>query len=183
MVANKQWNLNLSVDALIVFAAPFGADIPCFLFGEASLAQGIGDKLMPFHEPVPEGYVLLAYPGTGLSTPAVFQCYDEQLSGGALTPPKLTDTIRAHCGRAIGINDLEACACSLSSEVAQLLEQMRTLSECAWMSGSGSTCVALFDDRDSAEDAARQLREQHLATWTHVGRLLSEHPLKQANNV
>ncbi len=180
MVANDHWELNLPVGDLIAFAAPFGADIPCFLFGKASLARGIGEQLTDYPDPLPEGTLLLAYPGIGLSTPAVFQCYDSRIgNAGALTHPDSADTIRGLSGRAIGNNDLESCACSISSEVVKLLEQMRSVSEHAWMSGSGSTCVALFTDQKQAENAARTLVEHKLATWTHIGKLLREHPLQR----
>lgn len=178
MVANDHWGVNLSTDELISFALPFGADIPCFLFGEASLAKGVGEQLTTYPNPLPEGVVLLAYPGIGLSTPAVFQCYDSQTeNAGALTHHGSADTIRDLSGRGIGHNDLESCACTISGEVGSMLEQMRKLSENAWMSGSGSTCVALFTDQKQAEHAAGMLTEKKLATWTHIGKMLKEHPL------
>jgi 4-diphosphocytidyl-2-C-methyl-D-erythritol kinase len=180
MIANQTWGLNLSIDTLISFAAPFGADIPCFLFGQASLAHGVGEKLVEYPGAIPDGALLLAYPGAGLSTATVFNCYDHALAGDTtLTHQVATDTIRARSGRPIGENDLEACACYLSCEVERLLSQMRKLSETAWMSGSGSTCVALFKERQQAEEAAGMLQQQQLATWTHVGELLKEHPIKQ----
>jgi len=179
LVANIYWKLNLPVEDLISFATPFGADIPCFLFGKASLAKGVGEQLTDYPYPLPEGVLLLAYPGIGLSTPAVFQCYDSQIeNAGALTRHGSADTIRDLSGRAIGNNDLEPCACSISSEVVKLLEQMRNMSDRVWMSGSGSTCIALFADQKQAESAASILVEKKLATWTHIGKLLREHPLQ-----
>ena len=179
MVANEYWGLNLSTEELISFASPFGADIPCFLFGKASLASGIGEQLTDYPAPLPEGVVLLAYPGTGLSTPAVFHSYDNQTkNAGSLTHHDSADNIRDLSGRGLGHNDLEPYACSISSEVERLLKQLRNLSERAWMSGSGSTCVALFADQKHAESAASVLLEKKLVTWTHIGKLLKEHPLR-----
>lgn len=180
LVANRLWNLNLSTDELISFAAPFGADIPCFLFGKASLASGIGEKLETYPFALPDGYLLLAYPGIGLSTTAVFSHFDASPAGArALTPQSSADTIRARSEPAVGSNDLEASACALSSEVEKLLAHLRSVSDRAWMSGSGSTCVALFGNREHAEAESRTLLEQQLASWTHVGRLLREHPLRE----
>lgn len=184
MVANRYWKLELSTEELITFAAPFGADIPCFLFGQASLASGIGEQLSIYPEKLPEEYILLAHPGVGLSTPTVFNCYDEQLNRvSALTHHNHVDNIRdrskiATGETAIGSNDLEACACSLSSEVDCLLKEMRRASKMAWMSGSGSTCIALFANRQEAEDAANMLQDRKLSNWTHVGKLLKKHPLQ-----
>lgn len=179
MVANRLWELQLSTEELITFAIPFGADIPCFLFGQASLASGIGEQLSIYPKKLPEGYILLAHPGVGLPTPTVFNCYDQQRNEvSALTHHNDADTIRARSEIAIGSNDLEACACSLSSEVDCLLKEMRDISKMAWMSGSGSACVALFASRQEAEDAASMLQERKLSNWTHVGKLIEKHPLQ-----
>ncbi|MDT8375915.1 MAG: 4-(cytidine 5'-diphospho)-2-C-methyl-D-erythritol kinase [Mariprofundaceae bacterium] len=187
MVANRLWGVELSRQELIRFATPFGADIPCFLFARASLAAGIGEQLSDYPGTLPAGFILLAYPGIGLSTPEVFSCYDRQTSAAAaLTHNDATDTIRAHSGAApgetaIGDNDLEACACTLSTEVDELLKELRRASDMAWMSGSGSVSVALFEHRQEAEDTASMLLEGKLATWIHVGNLLSRHPLQDMN--
>jgi len=186
LVANSHWQLSLSTEELIAFATPFGADIPCFLFGQASLATGIGDRLTIYPEALPQQWLLLAHPGTGLSTPEVFRCYDRQQEGAALTGDSGADTIRGHsetvtCRELFGSNDLEPCACELSAEVDTLLREMRNVSERAWMSGSGATCVALFEERQQAETAADSLRLRQLADWTHVGKLLKMHPLQSTD--
>jgi 4-diphosphocytidyl-2-C-methyl-D-erythritol kinase len=179
MVANSHWSVKCSKEELIEFAAPFGADIPCFLFERASLARGIGEQLSDYPEILPPGSLLLAYPGVGLSTPEVFNCYDRQADTAvALTHNDAVDTIRANPEPAIGDNDLEACASALSTEVDELLKQMRRVSDRVWMSGSGSTCAALFEKRQEAETAASMLLDRELATWTHVGKLLKKHPLE-----
>lgn len=184
MVANRLWSVKCSKEELIEFAAPFGADIPCFLFEGASLAAGIGEQLSDYPGTLPSGSLLLAYPGVGLSTREVFNCYDRQANRAVgLTHNDAVDTIRARSEAApgeptIGDNDLEACASALSTEVDELLKQMRRVSDRAWMSGSGSTSVALFENRQEAETVASMLLDRELATWTHVGRLLKKHPLE-----
>ncbi len=179
LIANNYWRLGLSIESLIAFATPFGADIPCFLFGEASLATGIGEKLTPYPENIPNEHLLLAYPGLGLSTPEVFHCYDQQVNKArALTHHGGIDTIRDHSKTAIGNNELESYACSLSTAVNNLLREMKKVSDKAWMSGSGSTCVALFANKHEADNVARMLQAEKLANWTHVGKLLKKHPLQ-----
>ncbi|MFQ5582501.1 MAG: 4-(cytidine 5'-diphospho)-2-C-methyl-D-erythritol kinase, partial [Mariprofundaceae bacterium] len=88
MAANDIWQLGLSTDELIRFATPLGADIPCFLFGQASLACGIGEQLSVYPWPLPDGYFLLACPGDGLSTAEVFRHFDAyaMAQGSPLTP-------------------------------------------------------------------------------------------------
>jgi 4-diphosphocytidyl-2-C-methyl-D-erythritol kinase len=181
-VANRLWGLDLPVDALIHFSAPLGADIPCFLFGEASLAQGVGEHLSPYPSPLPETAIVLAHPGEGLSTAEVFRRFD------ALHKPPRADTIAARSGQAvvigenaIGENDLEAVACSMSSRLSRLLAAMREAAPTAWMSGSGSTCVALAGDAEEGRGLADSLMHRGLAAWTHVGRMQRFHPLRDVD--
>jgi 4-diphosphocytidyl-2-C-methyl-D-erythritol kinase len=177
-VANRLWGLDLTTDELIRFAVPMGADIPCFLFGEASLARGVGEHLSPYPEALPDATVVLAHPGEGLSTAEVFRRFD------ALHKPGRTDTIAARSEQAatgeiaIGKNDLEAVACSMSSRLSRLLSAMREHAPTAWMSGSGSTCVALVDNAEQGRGLTDTLADQDLAIWTHVGRMQRFHPLR-----
>jgi len=180
LAANRLWQLGLGLPWLIDFATPFGADIPCFLFGEASHARGIGEKLQPYGEPLPDRSVLIAWPGIGLSTAAVFRHFDHSGTGRALTLPGGADTMRR--GPAgLGENDLEASACALSPALERLLLHLRTHSQQAWMSGSGSACVALFDTPGETAAMALELNTLGLASWTHAGRLLARHPIRDEN--
>ncbi len=171
MIANQRWQLQMSRDAMIAFAAPFGADIPCFLFQQASRATGIGEQLQPYNQPLPSGALLLAKPASGLSTAAVFAHFDR-----ALTTRPALDTIRRDPPQ-LAENDLQASACALNPDVAKLLAAMQSEAVTAWMSGSGSACVALLDDADAACALAAELKQQQLAEWTHVGMISSIHPL------
>ncbi len=209
LAANALWNLNLGVDELIELAAPLGADIPCFLFGRASRARGIGERLAPLDAGLATALdgrpVLLARPAAGLSTARVFAEYDRLAESGApegrLTPPEAADTIRADAagggeppeiGSILGRNDLEEAAARLCPPLAALLSRMRELAgaggagadetgtgemEGAWMSGSGTACVALVPSLEAARELARELEREDLAAWTHAGRLLARHPL------
>ncbi|MDQ6950190.1 MAG: 4-(cytidine 5'-diphospho)-2-C-methyl-D-erythritol kinase [Mariprofundales bacterium] len=177
IAANRIWGLGLTRQQMIALSTPFGADIPCFLYGQASRAQGIGEQLQPWDSPLPSGFVLLAYPGTGLSTNAVFSHLDT-----TLTPSKGADSVRALSEPTIGCNDLQAHACALLPAVSTLLTAMQQGAKHAWMSGSGSCCVALFDQRASAETMAARLQHDGLAPWVHIGRLLAQHPAFDSYN-
>lgn len=171
MAANQLWGVHASTDELIDFATPFGADIPCFLYGRASLARGIGEKLQDYSDPLPASSLLIARPATGLCTAEVFRHFDN-----ALTGPETLDTIRRD-SPGMAENDLEKSACSLSPDVEKLLLCMRKHSEKVWMSGSGSACVALFDQPVDAKRVSEMLKQQHLATWTFTGCINANHPL------
>jgi len=189
MAANSLWNLDLDCHELCTFAAPFGADIPCFLFGQTSIAGGIGDVLTPLALPPEALHVVLAHPGVGLSTAAVFQRFDREhaLLAGQLTPQGAKATMRAGLKGAaatlsyaqlpVGENALETISEQMCPELARLLTAMRKEQVASWMSGSGTACVALCENSTQAEELAERLTAEHLAVWTHAGTLLRGHPM------
>ena len=181
MVANDLWQVNASRDELIDFAAPFGADIPCFLFARASHALGVGEKLKDYNGLIPKGFVVIAWPGVGVSTAAAFLHYDEN-KFHALTSEKSEATVRARSadkGFELGYNDLEESALALCHPLEAMLTTMRKMSKLAWMSGSGSACVAICDSAQQADGLAQHLKLHKLSTWVHVGHFVTKHPLKE----
>lgn len=184
-VANQLWSIHLSRDELIKFSVNFGADIPCFLFGVASVAQGIGDVLAAYTKAIPNGFVVLAWPGHGVSTSAAFAHYDAN-EFNALTDEKAKAKVRARSamnGFELGFNSLESSAVALCNTIALLLAAMREQAESVWMSGSGSACVAICDTGIQARQMAVELKRRKLASWVHVGRFLPVHPLQGNKNI
>ena len=190
MAANHLWGLHLSSSELAEFATPFGADIPCFLFGAASMAHGIGEKLAPLDIPCEIKHIVLAHPGVGLSTVTVFERFDEVhgMVPGQLTPTQLTTigakaTMRAGltAGAAqalpLGENMLEDVSLKMCPELARLLAEMRQEVPASWMSGSGTACISLCESAGQAEKLEGHLVANQFATWTHAGKLLVRHPL------
>ena len=178
MVANRLWNIQADINELIAFATPFGADIPCFLYGRASLAHGIGEKMQDYPLPLPTRTLLLVRPATGLSTKEVFRHFDRSLCPDrSLTGLEVLDTIRRDSPQ-MAENDLEASACSLNPDVAKLLQCLHQHTSTAWMSGSGSACIALFEHHDKAREVAKLLQQQHIANWMHIGCIKNVHPIQ-----
>lgn len=178
-VANQLWSVACSLEELIDFSVRFGADIPCFLYGRASQAYGIGEKLSVYQGAIPEQNIVLAWPGEGVSTAAAFSRFDQN-KFHALTDEKTVATVRARSGAAsfdLGYNDLEKSAASLCSPLLAMLTAMKEKSERAWMSGSGSACVAVCHSSEEAYALAKELQKHKLATWIHVGHFLPKHPL------
>ncbi len=209
IAANHLWKLGLKSRQLITFSAPFGADIPCFLFGDSSLASGIGEQLSPLDISTiitPNmRHIVLAHPGVGLSTAAVFQRFDSQFTSNnaakssQLTPPGTKATIRAGLTDdtggllaverktapesampiefSLGENALEAVSCAMCPQLARLLTCMRREQAKSWMSGSGTACISLCENTERGTQLADRLSAEGTAVWHHVGSLLSRHPL------
>jgi len=71
LALNYHWNLNLTKKQLSEIGLSLGADIPIFIAGKASLAEGVGEQLTTV-TPI-EHHYLVATPECHVSTPAVFQ--------------------------------------------------------------------------------------------------------------
>ncbi len=166
---------------LAVIALELGADVPYFLSPQPALVEGIGERITPLLG-VPRLQVLLAHPGVGLETNAVYAAFD---AGASLTPTSPPPNLRALLAlregagaakarwpssreqlRALIGNDLEAAASSLSSSVAKLREELSaTGARAVGMSGSGPTMYAIYASEAEAEQAQRAIARRTARTW------------------
>ena len=83
----------LDVD-LAGVAAEVGSDVPFFLVGGAAIVEGRGERVTPI--PIRPAWFAIAWPGIELSTPAVYQAWDEVKGEGLLqaaerVEPKVRD--------------------------------------------------------------------------------------------
>ena len=169
----------LSRGALAALALRLGADVPFFLDPRPALVRGIGEEVEPLAG-IPSAALLLAHPGTGLATAAVYRAYDD--SSVALTPPGVGSTMRAllrlrgrgGCVRwscsgpeaplarealaSLLDNDLEPAAQRLCPAVGGLRDRLRASGALAvGMSGSGPSVFGVFEDEAAARAALSRL--------------------------
>ncbi|MCP4323648.1 MAG: 4-(cytidine 5'-diphospho)-2-C-methyl-D-erythritol kinase [Psychromonas sp.] len=71
LALNYHWDLNLTKMQLAEIGLSLGADLPIFINGTASVAEGVGE-LLTCVEPA-ENHYLVAIPDCHISTPEVFQ--------------------------------------------------------------------------------------------------------------
>ena len=160
--------------------AELGSDIPAMVHGGTVLMEGRGERVSPLRgpdgrSPLPPLFVLLANPGTHVSTA---EAYRE--TSAVLTSPAFSCNILSspHCvGSASAFaawlfNGLEGAVFARHPEVAALAARLREAGAPAvLMSGSGATVFALFDDAASAERVRRGLPPE---CWCTVTRLLPD---------
>jgi 4-diphosphocytidyl-2-C-methyl-D-erythritol kinase len=160
------WQLGLGTDGLLPIAALLGSDVPMCLIGRALRARGRGERLAPILD-WPVLPMVLVWPDRPLATAAVFtglRLHDHQTladAPAAASPAALAAWL-AGCR-----NDLEARAIELAPEVGAALDRLRTARGCllARMSGSGSGCFGLFETRQQAEAATRDLSKSMPRWW------------------
>ena len=170
----------LATSELMEMGAELGSDIPAMVHGGTVLMEGRGERVSPLRgpdgrSPLPPLFVLLANPGTHVSTA---EAYRE--TSAVLTSPAFSCNILCspHCvGSASAFaawlfNGLEGAVFARHPEVAALAARLREAGAPAvLMSGSGATVFALFDDAASAERVRRGLPPE---CWCTVTRLLPD---------
>ncbi len=70
VVLNHLWNMHLPLDELLKLGATLGADVPVFIQGETSWAEGIGEKLLAIQ--LPETWFVIMIPPLAISTIKLF---------------------------------------------------------------------------------------------------------------
>lgn len=153
LALNKLWQTGVKRATLQEWAIELGADVPFFIFGQAAMAEGIGEKLQTLA--LPEAHYVVIEPGVSVPTVEIFR--SKELTRNS---PLLIMAISA-MHNALQIfekqarNDLQPVACKLYPEVQSALDALSEFGT-ARMSGSGS-CV--FVELPSPEKAQQALDE------------------------
>ena len=109
---NKLWNLKLTNTELISIGKDIGADVPIFIEGRSSWAEGIGEILTPLN--LPEYYYLVVSINKQISTREIF-------SHKALTMSPLQRKITDFSLVSNPHNDCLDAAIDLESEIKDAL--------------------------------------------------------------
>lgn len=144
---NYLWGLGLDVARLAAFGATLGADVPVFVRGEASWAEGIGEKLTPLPQ-LDEPWYLVINPQVSVSTAEIFSDLALTANGPSLT---ITDFLSG-----AGVNHLEPVVVRRYPEVGKALDWL-SKHQPARMTGSGACVFARCMDREQAESLLQQL--------------------------
>ena len=164
LALNHLWQTELTRPALERLGLALGADVPVFVHGRNTFAEGIGEAFTDLELP-PAAYLVL-HPAVHVPTAAIF---------GAPELCRDTPVMRASDWRpGQGRNDLQAVACARFPEVARHLDWLRAQAPRALMTGSGACVFAAFPDRAAAE-AVLARRPAGMTGWVAAG--LDAHPL------
>jgi 4-diphosphocytidyl-2-C-methyl-D-erythritol kinase len=159
MALNKICSLKLKKDELVKIGAKIGADVPFFIFGNAALASGIGDKLKHFRN-LPQLNLILIKPDFDLPTKMVYENLNLRLTMGKnnYSIPRnldLSDIIQGlH-------NDLESFSLEIHPELTDLKKMLLRYGALgALMSGSGPTVFGIFRNGKEAEKNLEVIKKE-----------------------
>jgi 4-diphosphocytidyl-2-C-methyl-D-erythritol kinase len=148
-----------------------GADVAVCLLSRARIMTGVGDRLA---EPIdlPRLFALLVNPGVATSTRGVFDALGLPVGSGFRAPDQSAPAGSAMTLESFltGGNDLEAPARTVAPVIATVLDKLKRLAhvKAARMSGSGSTCFALFESHAGAAAARERIASDNPNWWVRA---------------
>ncbi|SHF29100.1 4-diphosphocytidyl-2-C-methyl-D-erythritol kinase [Ruegeria intermedia] len=147
-------------------ALPLGADVPVCTLGRAARMQGVGDRISPVA--LPSLPALLVNPGVPVPTGPVFKALAAR-DNPAMPPDLPAFDGPEHCADWLHgqRNDLQPAAIGLAPEIADVLDALSGTRDVllARMSGSGSTCFALYPTMKAAHFAAYEIGVAQADWW------------------
>jgi 4-diphosphocytidyl-2-C-methyl-D-erythritol kinase len=163
---NHLWNTGLSRERLQQIGLTLGADVPVFVFGRTTFAEGIGEQFTGV-DAQPSWY-LVAKPPVSVPTVEIFKSPTLRRNTAKIEASGWLD--------GFGNNDMEPVASELYPAVADCLTILRSYGD-ARMSGSGACCFVSFASQSEAQSAAEALQILSPETSVTVARGLDRHPL------
>ncbi len=137
-----EYNFTITDEQLHAIALSLGADVPFFLNPQVACVQGIGEKITP-SEFRPKGSLLLITPDFPISAKSAYTLFDR-------SKEKYTNPIASF----LAMNDLGKV---LRRKYMALDVILNTLKEYGasdvLISGSGPTCIGIFEDERVAQEA------------------------------
>ncbi len=146
---NRFWGLDWSAERLRAIADPLGSDVPACVDPVTRLGTGRGEMLAPWPVDLAGTPVLLVNPRVAVPTGPVFAGWDRQDHGG-VAPGAPLATLR---------NDMTAAAIAIAPVIGDVLAALAVTDgvQLVRMSGSGATCLALYDSEAACRHAATAL--------------------------
>ncbi|MBQ2698004.1 MAG: 4-(cytidine 5'-diphospho)-2-C-methyl-D-erythritol kinase, partial [Clostridia bacterium] len=132
----------LSEKELATLALTLGADVPFFLLGGTALAEGIGERLTPLPL-APRCTLVVAKPRYGISTPVLYQRFDQRGIHYPPATPALVQALRRPMTAAqlagLCSNAMQEAAVEELPAIGQMLQELTEAGALsATMTGSGS---------------------------------------------
>ncbi len=150
LALNQLFFLNLSTEKLLEISLKFGSDLPFFIIGKPAFVFGRGQEIVPLTKPLPKLPILLINPQINLSTAKVFANninFSQPLALDYLQNLSFTHLL------ALG-NNLQDSAIKLAPQIGEVLSCLKKFQPLsAAMSGSGSSCFAVFDNQTNCQEA------------------------------
>ena len=165
---NNLWDLKLSKKELLTIGKELGADVPVFIDGRSSWAEGVGEILSPLK--LPEYYYLVVSIKKQISTAEIFK-------HKALTMSPLQRKISDFSLVSKPHNDCLDAAIDLESEIKDALIYLNSTKshiDQARMTGTGSCVFVAFENESDALIAKEELPSKW---FSFIAKAINKSPL------
>ena len=161
---NRLWKLDLPIEELCRLAARLGSDVPFFLTASRSaLCRGRGEIIEPLDLPLGL-YFVVAKPGSGLSTPAVFRQWRPAEKARSARP--LIEALRLGSWTLLAgslFNALQNPAEQLNADISRMRDVFSSEPVSGhMMSGSGTAYFGVCRHRRQAQAIAARLSSRRI---------------------
>jgi 4-diphosphocytidyl-2-C-methyl-D-erythritol kinase len=165
LALDRLWRCDLTLEQLLALGLQLGADVPVFINGYSTWAEGVGENLQNIALP-PLWYLVLT-PASHVATAEIFT--HPQLTRDS-PPLRIRGFPFSGCK-----NDCETVACMLYPDIGEALDWLKKQTETgaagavnlaetgitARMTGTGSSVFAGFPAREQAAGILAQLPDQY----------------------
>ncbi len=145
---NGYCKLDLSLAQLIEIASKIGSDVPFFVLGKPAIVKGLGEKTEPVDLPQSDNFFVLVNPEIHVNTGLAYSLFDK-------TYPNCDTKNRVpeHFSwkNEDIFNDFEDIVFAEFPEIARVKRELEAMgAHKVFMSGSGSTLIAMTKSEDTA---------------------------------
>lgn len=150
VMLNKLWNVGLSQKQLLDLGLSLGSDVPVFIHGCSTYAEGRGEifHTTPKDKKLINQTVIVANPRISVATAEIFNSpsLTKRIATGKIRD---LDTVRYH-------NDFETVVYTLYPEISQAAQRLSAYST-AYLTGTGGCLYAVLDDVKKADKIVHAL--------------------------
>ncbi len=156
---NEMFQLNISKDKLIEYAAKIGADCTFFIINKPCIATGIGDILKPAEIDLKGKHLLLVKPEIHISTPEAYSGVSPKIPVESLESTLQEPLEKWHDSV---VNDFEASVFPNHPTIKEIKDQMYSTGAIyASMTGSGAAVFGIFENKP-------ELSFPEYFSWTEI---------------
>ena len=152
-------------------ARELGSDIEFFFDTAPAIIIGKGNVLRRINT-FKEFYLLLVYPNFTLSTEKVYRNNSQFDTENQIALDKEDydfDNIMQ-----LSSNSLQTAAIGLCPDIKYIIDKLASMKGSLYsrMTGSGSCCFAVFDEKDLAQEAANTLKRHYPDWWIYQSKII-----------
>jgi 4-diphosphocytidyl-2-C-methyl-D-erythritol kinase len=144
LALNQLWQLHLPAETLESIGKDLGADVPIFIRGKSSIAEGIGEKL--FDYPIEEKWYLVLTPNAHVNTALLFNSDELPRNTTKIDLSELNYTGLSPNHK----NDFETLVYKNYPAVAKALDWLLEYAP-ARLTGTGACVFSVFENQQEAE--------------------------------